>query len=101
MMKQEPFATAGILCDGGYLADLHYFLLRKNDRYGVKIVLRRDGGCEEARADGLTDSHAAVLALLDLLRRNTVTPCTLGDILSDWQEKNVKKDRHWGETLVK
>lgn len=100
-MKQELFATVDILCDGGIFAALSYFLLHKNGRYGVQVVLCRGGKYEESSAYDLTDSRTTALALLELLRRNTVTPCTLGDVLSDRQEKNAKKDRHLGESLVK
>lgn len=90
-MIQQPYATESIVCDGGSSADLTYLLLRQNSRYGVRIVLRRNGRSEDASAYGLTASHTTALGLLELLRRNTVTPCALDDVLSELQEEIAKK----------
>lgn len=51
------------------------------ESYGVQI--REQGGETEQVAD-ITVNAARIDNLLDLLVRNTVTPCTLRDVVDDW-----------------
>lgn len=50
--------------------------------YGVKILSRHGG--EIAMVPNITPSISRIDSLMELLIRNTVTPCTLADVLSDW-----------------
>ena len=51
------------------------------ESYGVSIC-EQDG--EEERVPHITVSAARIDELMDLLVRNTVTPCTLRDVVEDW-----------------
>ena len=51
------------------------------ESYGVRIC-EQDG--EEERVPHITVSAARIDELMDLLVRNTVTPCTLRDVVEDW-----------------
>lgn len=51
------------------------------ESYGVSIC--EEGG-EEARLPDLTVSAGRIDELMELLVRNTVTPCTLRDVVEDW-----------------
>lgn len=51
------------------------------ESYGVRI---REAGGEEERVPHITVSAARIDELMDLLVRNTVTPCTLRDVIDDW-----------------
>lgn len=51
------------------------------ESYGVGI---REQGGEEDRVPDITVSAARIDELMDLLVRNTVTPCTLRDVVEDW-----------------
>ncbi len=52
--------------------------------YGVKIA---ETGGAEAMAPDLTTSVSRIDELMDLLTRNTVTPVTLADVVSDWLDR--------------
>lgn len=51
------------------------------ESYGVKI-LEQEG--ESSELANITPSSARIERLLDLLVRNTVTPCTLRNVVDDW-----------------
>ena len=51
------------------------------ESYGVCI---REQGGEEERLPHITASAARIDELVDLLVRNTVTPCTLREVVDDW-----------------
>ncbi|MDR0890487.1 MAG: DUF6514 family protein [Oscillospiraceae bacterium] len=68
------YAEATILCDSGEPAALRYYLLFRRG-YGVRIVMRRKGDVQRAQLRCCSKSES--LALLAVLHRNTVTPCTL------------------------
>lgn len=51
------------------------------ESYGVKI-LEQEG--ESSELANITPSSARIESLLDLLVRNTVTPCTLRNVVEDW-----------------
>lgn len=52
------------------------------ESYGVKIFAQNGG--EVAVVPNITSSISRIDNLMELLIRNTVTPCTLVDVLSDW-----------------
>lgn len=51
------------------------------ESYGVGI---REQGGEEERVPDITVSAGRIDELMELLVRNTVTPCTLRDVVEDW-----------------
>ena len=51
------------------------------ESYGV-CIRERDG--EEGRVPNVTVSAARIDELMELLVHNTVTPCTLRDVVDDW-----------------
>ncbi len=53
--------------------------------YGIRITLYDGAGVllDEAEVCGMTTDRGAAVRLLDLLIRNTVTPCALQDVLED------------------
>lgn len=51
------------------------------ESYGVKITEQR-GECSQI--NDLTTSVSRIDELMDLLVRNTVTPCTLRNVVDDW-----------------
>lgn len=51
------------------------------ESYGVKIA---EQGGDQACIPNITCSAARIDELSGLLTRNTVTPATLNDVLSDW-----------------
>lgn len=51
------------------------------ESYGVKI-LEQEG--ESSELANITPSSTRIEHLLDLLVRNTVTPCTLRNVVDDW-----------------
>lgn len=51
------------------------------ESYGVRIQ-ERGGGCSEV--PNITVSASRVDELVELLVKNTVTPCTLRDVIDDW-----------------
>lgn len=52
------------------------------ESYGVKISAHEGG--EVALVPNITPSISRIESLLELLIRNSVTPCTLADVISDW-----------------
>ena len=51
------------------------------ESYGACI---REQGGEENRVPNITVSAGRIDELMELLVRNTVTPCTLRDVVDDW-----------------
>ena len=52
------------------------------ESYGVKVACA--DGPEEASVPNITTSVSRIDALVELLRRNAVTPATLRDVVEDW-----------------
>lgn len=52
------------------------------EQYGVKVTLKETG--ETAQILAITPFASQALELCERLRRNTVTPCTLRDVIEDW-----------------
>lgn len=51
------------------------------ESYGVRV---REQGGESGEVPNITVSIARIDELMELLVRNTVTPCTLRDVVDDW-----------------
>lgn len=51
------------------------------ESYGVRI---RERGGESSEVPNITVSISRIDELMELLIRNTVTPCTLRDVVEDW-----------------
>lgn len=77
--------------ENGSAAQLLYFLLSEKlegcTTYGAEIILHRDGQRESAVMRNLTTSQRRMDELLQLLCRNTVTPCTLRQTLAELLEE--------------
>lgn len=52
------------------------------EQYGIQVTVQETG--ETARIPAITPFASQALELCERLRRNTVTPCTLRDIVDDW-----------------
>ncbi len=91
MFSRQLIETAEVWCDNGQTAALQYFLLREEDgvcpSYGAEIVLQRGAERESASVRDVTTSQPRGRQLLRLLRRNTVTPCTLWEVLEEALDK--------------
>ena len=85
MMQRSYIGEEKIHCDNGQDAILHYYLLKEKrcnrDSFGVEVAMLRDGKFESAAVHHITTSAARMSLMLDLLKRNTVTPCTLQEIV--------------------
>jgi hypothetical protein len=51
------------------------------ESYGVRV---REQGGESGQVPNITVSISRIDELMELLLRNTVTPCTLRDVVDDW-----------------
>ena len=52
------------------------------EHYGVQVTMKQTG--ETARILDITPFASQAMALGECLRRNTVTPCTLREVIDDW-----------------
>lgn len=86
---REFFGARSILCDNGQPAQLLYYLIRDLREgctgFGAEVIMHRDGVRSSASALGLTTSRARIREILFTLSENSVTPCSLQDILADMQ----------------
>ncbi len=85
MPMRRYCGTEEILCDNGQGAKLYYYLLREKlescESYGAEVVMQRGESWESAAVHHVTTSPARMESMLEQLRRNTVTPCALRDII--------------------
>ncbi len=69
------------------IAELTYRVLTNGEEgaqlYSLYVTLEFDGDLDSEFVYGVTCSREEMLSLLNLLARNTVTPCTLYEILSE------------------
>ena len=84
-MEQRLVATRQILSENDNLLTLQYFLLKerspsRKQKFGAMILERNSG--EKALAPNLSTSAVQVFRLVDC----TVTPISLADVLTDWEE---------------
>ncbi|MEG1999829.1 MAG: DUF6514 family protein [Evtepia sp.] len=52
------------------------------ESYGVRVTLKRSG--ESSELWDITMHAGRIEELMTMLMRNTVTPCTLVDVVQDW-----------------
>ena len=88
-MQETPYAEKQVHTEDGKPLDLSYSILSEGEgsnraRYGVRIVERNSGS--HAFAPGLTTDKEQILALIETLVRNAVTPTGLMDVIEDWRE---------------
>lgn len=86
-MNKENLRKEGIL----YPIKLEYYKIKdlksKNDIYGVEVVkteyLNEEIKVEKASIDKLTNDEKIENSILDILKRNEVTPVILEDVIED------------------
>ena len=88
-MEQRLVATRQILSENDNLITLQYFLLKerspsRKQKFGAMILERNSG--EKALAPNLSTSAVQVFRLIRRLVDCTVTPISLADVLTDWEE---------------
>ena len=87
MEKKRLFDTCQICCESGQQAKLRYYCLKEvsgfPESYGVLIEMEGEGKWESARAAHITTSFVRIGEILSLLSKNTVTPCTLHEVILD------------------
>ncbi len=85
MLKKRLYAVKSIGCENGQKAKLWYFSLEEpwelSPNFGVVVEMERAGVRESACIRHVTVSPGKIKALLSLLSRNTVTPCTLYEVI--------------------
>ena len=85
MILRSYCGTKHIVCDNGDKAQLYYYLLREKcetyESYGAEIVMKRGENWERASVKNVTTSPARMEFMVEQLCRNTVTPCTLREII--------------------
>lgn len=86
-MNKEELRKEGIL----YPIKLEYYKIKdlksKTDIFGVEVVkteyLNENIRVEKAAIDKLTNDEKIENSILDILKRNEVTPVILGDVIED------------------
>ncbi len=80
-----------VRCENGEYAALLYRIVKEETdgmpEYGAEIEMRRGCRTERAAVCGITQSYGKIRELLALLSANTVTPCTLLDVVEDTLNK--------------
>ncbi|MBO5274458.1 MAG: hypothetical protein J6I45_07585 [Clostridia bacterium] len=73
------------LPDGSAELCYRIFAGREDNRhvYSLYVTLEQGSHCESDFIFDITSSREATQCLLDLLSRNTVTPCTLREVLDE------------------
>ncbi|MBQ3356336.1 MAG: hypothetical protein IJG45_04395 [Oscillospiraceae bacterium] len=83
----KDFALRSVRCENGEDAALLYSIVAEETdgttSYGAQIVMRRGGRTERATVRDVTASYRRIRAFLTQLAENTVTPCTLLDVVVD------------------
>lgn len=89
-MRELTVAKREMVDETGKIHNFEYLILINElpvslgircESYGVKIAEKDGDGAEIA---DITVSSTRIEQLLDLLVRNTVTPCTLYSVVEDW-----------------
>lgn len=86
-MKESKYTEVKATAENGRQLVLAYYVLAEDcadelRHYGVKIIERNTG--EMAQITDLTTEASTAYRLVDKLAKNTVTPSSLMDIISDW-----------------
>ena len=87
MSEKSLYCKKELLCGDGESACLNYYLLKEGEQYGILVAMQRGGNMEQVRAKGLTVHAEKIERLLELMSRNSVTPCALEEILRDLGNK--------------
>lgn len=93
-MNKENLRKEGIL----YPIKLEYYKIKdlksKNDIFGIEVVktayINEEIKVEKASIDKLTNDEKIENSILDILKRNEVTPVILEDVIEDWSIEKVK-----------
>lgn len=84
---REYFDARSIRCDDGRTAELIYYLTWEEADgcigYGAEVIMHRGGTRDSASVPNITTSKIRMGEILTLLCRNTVTPCTLCEIIAE------------------
>ncbi len=87
MTEKHLFATREIPWERGGEGRLWYYALEEQagcpPQFGVLVEMERAGQWESASVPHVTASPERLEEILALLSRNTVTPCTLYEILRE------------------
>lgn len=83
MSERSIFCKKEVLCADGERARISYFRVKKREHYGILVELQKGRKTEQGRAECLTDCPEKLNDLLSILAKNSVTPCTLEEILRD------------------
>lgn len=87
----KDYALRSVRLENGEDAALLYRIIAEESggaaRYGAEIVMRRGGCTERATIRDITVSYGRIRELIALLCENTVTPCTLRDVVEDTLNK--------------
>ena len=85
MILRSYCGTQKITCDNGQAAELFYYLLREkcetHDSYGAEVIMKRGELWESATVRNVTTSPVRMECMVEQLCRNTVTPCSLQEII--------------------
>ena len=85
MLERSYCGEEKITCDNGINASLYYYLLKEKagdcDTFGIEVAMVRNGMWESASVHHVTTSAPRIDELINRLKRNTVTPCTLQEIV--------------------
>ena len=91
MAKKSFFDTKTVKCDDGVPIRLSYYFLRENEglcnSYGALVEMERGSNWESAAVGKITTSAQKMEKLLELLCRNSVTPCTLREVVLEEMNK--------------
>lgn len=91
MLERRLNDTRLVRLAGGRYAELRYWILCDRtdgrNRYGLEITLRCGGMSERSAVYDVTGSAARIRSLAERLACNTVTPCTLRDVVDDALEQ--------------
>ena len=87
MSEKSVYCKKELLCADGKCAQLSYYQVKEENCYGILVELRKEGNLEQLLVKKLTSSAEKMEQLLALLSQNSVTPCTLEEILRDQGNK--------------
>lgn len=87
MAKRSYYGSAVIPNEEGERLEINYYRTEELSglcaSYGVLVEVERPGGYESAAVGEITTSLRRIEEILTLLYRNTVTPCTLQEVIWD------------------
>lgn len=87
MSEMCLFCRKEILCADGRAAQLSYYRTKDESCFGILVQLKKGDTLEQEKVSSLTFSLQIIDMLLELLARNSVTPCTLKEILPELRNK--------------